>query len=184
MVLPVFIYGHPVLKKVAHEIEQDYPELDKLIEDMFETMYKADGVGLAGPQVGKSLRIFVIDATAMADDEPELADFKKVFINPEILELDGEKWGFNEGCLSLPTIREEVDRPAIVRIRYQDKDFQMHEETYDGIAARIIQHEYDHLEGTLFIEKISPLRRRLLTGKLNAVKKGKVEIKYKTKLVK
>jgi peptide deformylase len=182
MVLPVYIYGQPVLRKVAEKINPDYPELKELIDNMFETMYKADGIGLAAPQVGLSIRLLVIDASAAADeDNPDLQDFKKAFINPEILELSGDEWAYNEGCLSLPDIREDVMRPAIVKVRYYDENFQMHEDVYDGLKARIFQHEYDHIEGKLFIDRINPIRRRMISGKLRAMTKGKVNPKYKIK---
>ncbi|MGD9929027.1 MAG: peptide deformylase, partial [Mangrovibacterium sp.] len=152
----------------------------QLIDDMFETMYHSDGVGLAAPQIGKSLRIFVIDASSAADDdEPELEGFKKAFINPEILERRGDEWVMNEGCLSLPEIREDVSRPEFVKIRYVDENFVEHVEEYGGFAARVIQHEYDHLEGILFIDYLSPLRKRMLKGKLTAISKGKVHPAYR-----
>jgi peptide deformylase len=173
-----------MLRKVAREISREEIDLPRLAEDMFETMYASDGVGLAAPQIGKSVRIFVIDGAPMAEDDPSLADFKKVFVNPEILEESGEKWPFAEGCLSLPNLREEVERPEKVRIRYFDENFTEHIEEYDGIKARIIQHEYDHLQGILFIDKISPLKRKLIKGKLNDIAKGKATAAYKTKVVK
>ena len=181
MIYPVVVYGHPVLRKITREIEPGFEGLDELIENMFETMYNSDGVGLAAPQVGKSLRLFVIDAAPMEEDEPSLKDFKKEFINPRIISEDGEKWTFNEGCLSLPNIREDVERPSKVTIEYFDRDFNKHVEEYDGIKARIIQHEYDHLEGILFVDRISPLRKKLLTGKLKAISKGKTDVSYKIK---
>jgi len=152
-----------------------------LIEDMFETMHVSDGVGLAAPQIGKSMRIFVIDTTPMAEnaDEPELANFRKVFINPYILEEWGDPWSFEEGCLSLPNIREEVSRPSKVRIEYYDEDWNLKEEEYSGIRARVIQHEYDHLDGKLFVDKISPIRRKLLTARLNAISRGRAECDYR-----
>jgi peptide deformylase len=148
---------------------------------MWETMYYADGVGLAAPQTGMSIRMFVIDASSGADEEPELKDFKKVFINPEIIELSGEKWAFNEGCLSLPEIREDVLRPDEVRIKYFDENFGEHDEVYKGYAGRIIQHEYDHLEGKLFTDYLSPLRKRLLKSKLNDIARGRIQPHYKIK---
>ena len=181
MVLPVYVYGMSVLRKVAPEIPEDYEGLDQLIEDMFETMRASDGIGLAAPQVGKSLRIFVVDTSPIAEDkgEPELKDFRKVFINPYILEEWGEKWSFEEGCLSLPDIREEVSRPAYVKIEYFDENWELREEEYTGIRARVIQHEYDHLDGKLFVDKINPIRRKLLSGRLNAISRGKVNREYK-----
>ena len=184
MVYPIVVYGSPILRKRAVEIETDHPELKQLVEDMFETMYKADGMGLAAPQIGKSIRIFVIDATALEEDDPSLKDFKKAFINPKILEEDGEMWTFNEGCLSLPTIREDVERKSKVHIQYYDENFEFHDEWYDGVKARIIEHEYDHLDGILFPDRLPPLRRKLLKGKLNAITRGKVDVAYKIKVMK
>lgn len=179
MVLPVVAYGHPTLRKIAAEIDKDYPNLSEFIDDMFETMYASSGVGLAAPQVNKSIRIFVIDAAPMADDNPELADFKKIFINPQIIEETGQVWSYNEGCLSLPDIREDIERKDTVRIQYFDMDFNFHDETYDGIVARIIQHEYDHLEGVLFIDRISPVRKMMLKRKLTDISKGNIDTNYK-----
>ncbi|HOI47946.1 MAG TPA: peptide deformylase [Prolixibacteraceae bacterium] len=179
MIYPVTVYGDPILRKVAQPIQPDYPDLKEFLENMWETMYHADGVGLAAPQVGRSIRIFVIDASAGADEEPELKDFKKTFINPQILETSGEPWALEEGCLSLPEIREDVTRPEVVRIRYFDEQFQEHNETYGGFAARVIQHEYDHLEGKLFIDYLSPLRRKLLRGRLGNITKGKINPNYR-----
>ncbi len=181
MILPVFVYGSPVLRKVAAEVPQDYPGLEEFIEDLFETMYHSDGIGLAAPQVGKSLRIFVVDGSPLEEDEPSLIDFKKAFINPEILSYEGEIITYNEGCLSIPDIREDVDRESAVRIHYCDKNFNYREEFYEGIAARIIQHEYDHLEGRLFTDLISPLKKRLLKRKLTSISKGKIDVKYRIK---
>jgi len=182
MVYPVFIYGSPVLRKKTLEINKDYPGLKGFIEDLFETMYVSDGLGLAAPQIGKSLRVFVLDGAPLAEDDPSLNDFKKVLINPEIIEKDGEEIAFNEGCLSIPNIREDVLRPAKIRITYYDEDFKFHDEYYEGLKARIIQHEYDHLEGILFVDLIAPIRKKLLKGKLSAISKGKFEAKYKVKL--
>ena len=181
MVLPVYVYGMSVLRKVAAEIPEDYKELDQLIADMFETMHDSDGVGLAAPQIGKSLRIFVIDTTPMSEsaEEPELKDFRRVFINPYIVEEWGEPWAFEEGCLSLPNIREEVIRPDHVRIEYYDENWNLKEEEYDGIRARVIQHEYDHLDGRLFVDRISPIRRKLLTARLNTISQGRADCNYR-----
>ncbi|HEY6160814.1 MAG TPA: peptide deformylase [Bacteroidia bacterium] len=189
MVLPIVAYGDPVLRKRGVDIDKDYPGLGQLIADMFETMYEAKGVGLAAPQVGRSIRLFIVDASPFAEDEDddgnpveenaELKDFKKVFINAQIIEEDGEEWKFNEGCLSIPKIREEVERKPKITIEYQDEKFKKHKETYEGIAARIIQHEYDHIEGKLFVDRISSLRKRLLKGKLTDISKGKVDVAYK-----
>jgi peptide deformylase len=184
MTYPVVLYGSPILRKVAKEIDKDFKDLKSLVSNMFETMYASDGVGLAAPQIGKSIRIFVIDATPMAEDDPSLDGFKKAFINPKITEQSGEPWEYAEGCLSLPKIREGVNRPSQISITYYDEDFNKYTETYEGIKARIIQHEYDHLEGILFIDRISPIRKKLLRGKLNDIIKGKVQTEYKTKLVK
>jgi peptide deformylase len=181
MVLPVYVYGMSVLRRVAREIPEDFEGLNQLIEDLFETMHASDGVGLAAPQVGKSLRIFVVDTTPMAEsaEEPELRDFRKVFINPIIVNEFDEPWSFEEGCLSLPLIREEVIRPAKVRIEYYDENWNLKEEEYSGIRARVIQHEYDHLDGRLFVDRINPIRRKLLAPRLNAISNGKVDIDYK-----
>ena len=181
MVLPVYVYGHSLLRKKAEEIEENDPELKELIDNMFETMYHADGVGLAAPQVGFSKDIFIIDATPMEEDDPSLKDFKKVFINPEILEQSGEEWSYNEGCLSLPTIREDIDRLSNVKLSYYDENFNHHVEEFDGIQARIIQHEYDHLQGKLFIDYLNPLKKRLLSKRLKAISEGNVDIAYKIK---
>lgn len=179
MILPIAIYGHPVLRKKAVDIDKDYPELDKLIEDMFETMYHSDGVGLAAPQINKSIRLFVIDASPYAEEEPALKDFKKVFINAQIVERSNEMQSFNEGCLSLPGIREDVKRHLEIRMQYYDENFEFHDEVFKGTPAVIIQHEYDHTDGILFIDRISPLRKRLIRSKLKALEDGKISVKYK-----
>lgn len=184
MIYPVVVYGNPSLRKRSVEIDADYPDLNKFLEDMFETMYSSDGVGLAAPQIGKNIRLFVIDATPMAEDDESLADFKHVFINPEITERSGAPWTFTEGCLSLPDIREDVNRPEEIVMTYLDENFQEHTETFNGIKARIIQHEYDHLEGKLFIDHISPLRKRLIKGKLSAIEKGKISPSYRVRFYK
>jgi len=190
MILPIVAYGDPVLKKKAVEIDENYPELQKLIKDMFETMYNAHGVGLAAPQIGKSIRLFVVDATPMAeregDDEgdPSCKDFIRVFINPIILEEEGEEWAFEEGCLSIPQIREEVMRKPRLKIEYYDENWDLYEEELDGFAARVVQHEYDHIEGTLFLDKISAFKRTLLRGKLNDITKGDVDVNYKMRFPK
>lgn len=183
MIYPIVVYGSPILRKVSVEIDRDFPQLQQLIDDMFETMEVSDGVGLAAPQIGKSIRLFVIDASPMAEDDPSLLGFKKVFLNPRIVDETGEDWTFREGCLSLPLIREDVERPQNVRIQYYDRNFDFHDETYEGIKGRIIQHEYDHLEGVLFIDKITPLKRKLLRGKLADITKGKTKVEYKTKII-
>lgn len=186
MTLPIVAYGDPVLRKKGTDIDQDYPELDKLIANMWETMYKANGVGLAAPQIGRAIRLFVIDTSPFAEDEdfsPEeqamLKDFKKVFINAQMIEEEGKNWSFNEGCLSIPDIREDVSRKDTITIQYLDEDFNERTDTYDGLLARVIQHEYDHIEGVLFTDKLSSLKRRLLKGKLNNISKGNIVVEYK-----
>jgi len=184
MIRPVYIYGSPILRKVAQNIEPTYPDLKQLIDDMFETMHHSDGIGLAAPQIGLSIRLVVIDASPLEEDEPSMKDFRKVFINAKILERFGEKKLYKEGCLSIPKLREEVEREEKIRIHYLDENFIPHDETFDGTAARIIQHEYDHLDGLLFTDRVSALRRKLLSGKLLAISKGKFEVDYKYKLAK
>ena len=188
MVLPIVAYGDPVLRKETDDIEKDYPELESFIKDMFDTMYAADGIGLAAPQVGRAIRVFIVDCTPFAsnpseDDDPEeierLKDFKQVFINAEIIEEDGDEWGFQEGCLSIPGIREEVYRPERVKIEYYDENWEFHSEVHEGYAARVIQHEYDHVDGILFTDHIPALRRRLLKRKLNDISKGNVDARYR-----
>ncbi len=179
MILPITAYGDPVLKKVGKEIDKDYPKLEELIADMFETMYNAHGVGLAAPQIGRSIRLFIVDASPFAEDDETVKDFKKVFINPKVLELTGDEWSFNEGCLSIPDIHEDIFREETVKLRYQDENFEEYEEVFTGMAARVILHEYDHIEGVLFTDKITPLRRRLLKGKLTNISKGKINVNYK-----
>jgi len=182
MIRPVYIYGSPILRKAAVEIESTYPDLKQLIADMFETMHHSDGIGLAAPQIGLSIRLIVIDASPLEEDNPALKDFKKVFINAKIIERFGEEKLYKEGCLSIPNLHEEVEREEKIRIQYLDENFIPHDEVFDGIPARIIQHEYDHLEGILFTDRVSPLRRRLLNGKLLAISKGKFDVDYKFKL--
>lgn len=179
MVLPIVAYGHPTLRKVSVGIEKDYEGLDDLITDMFETMYDSEGVGLAAPQVNKNIRLFIVDASPYEKDNPDLRDFKKVFINPVIVEEDGIEWEFNEGCLSIPDIREEVVRKPRVRIQYYDREFNFHDEVYEGVTARIIQHEYDHLEGILFVDRISNLRKMLLRRRLNDISSGNIDVGYR-----
>lgn len=180
MTYPIVVYGHPVLRKVSEEIDKDYPDLKQLIEDLFETMYRSEGLGLAAPQIGRSIRIFVIDGKQAADDEPSLAEFRKVFINVHITEKSGELMPMTEGCLSIPNLREEVNRNSHIRINYYDENWNYHDEVYDGYKARIIQHEYDHLDGIMFTDKVSPLRKRLIKSKLTAISKGRFESEYKT----
>ena len=179
MVYPVAVYGHPVLRKVAKDITPDHEGLGEIIENMWETMYKSDGIGLAAPQVNKSIRLFVIDGTPLAEDFPELEDFKKVFINACIIERTGDDDIHDEGCLSLPTIREEVKRPDQITIEYLNEDFEPVTETYSGFAARVVQHEYDHIEGILFIDHLSALKKRLLKSKLTKISRGEVAVDYK-----
>ena len=188
MILPIRAYGDPVLKREADEIEEG-SDVQELIANMYETMYEASGVGLAAPQIGKSIRLFIVDGSPFAEDDEEVDDpkaarlenFKKVFINPIIEEETGEKWGFNEGCLSIPSIREEVFRQENLVISYFDENWELKEESYSGYAARIIQHEYDHLDGVLFTDKLSPLKKRLLTKKLTNISKGDVDVSYRMK---
>jgi peptide deformylase len=184
MVYPVYVYGNPILRKIAKEINEDYPNLAEFIENMFETMEKSDGIGLAAPQVGESIRLFVINGAPLADDDESLKDFRKVFINAKIVERYGDDKTYNEGCLSLPGIREDVVRKSTIRIRYYDEDFNLYDEIFDGIKARIIQHEYDHIEGKLLIDHLVPLKKRLLKRKLSDISKGIVEVSYKIKTVK
>jgi peptide deformylase len=192
MILPIVAYGDPVLRKMGVEIDKEYPGLQDLITNMFETMHKALGVGLAAPQIGRAIRLFIVETKPFShideDDEDdeftpeqrkELAEFKKVFINPKIVNEEGKEWAFNEGCLSIPKIREDVMRKPDLRIQYYDENFNYFDETYEGLIARVIQHEYDHIEGKLFTDKISPLRRRLIQGKLKDISKGKVSVGYK-----
>lgn len=184
MILPVVAYGDPVLKQECSDIDQHYPKLKELIENMFETMYGAAGVGLAAPQIGKGIRLFIVDAAPFAEDDedneyPEAKAFKRVFINPEIIEEKGEEWGFEEGCLSIPNIREEVFRQEEVHIEYYDENFKLKKEKLNGIAARIVQHEYDHIEGVLFTDHLNPLKRKLLKRKLAEISKGITSAKYK-----
>ncbi|MEL6536807.1 MAG: peptide deformylase [Bacteroidota bacterium] len=179
MIYPIVAYGDPVLRKPAEDIEQGSLDVKELAADMFETMYAANGVGLAGPQIGKGLRIFVVDTDEMEIEGEDMSGFKKVFINAEIVEEAGEDWPFEEGCLSIPNIREEVDRAEELTIRYYDVDWKLHEETYDGVKARVIQHEYDHIEGILFTDHISAFKKRLLKGRLANISKGEVKVDYK-----
>lgn len=180
MIYPIVVYGDPVLKREAEDIEEGSMDVIKLRDDMFETMYEASGIGLAAPQIGKSLRMFVVDGSPL--EEEGMEDFKKVFINPEIVWEDGDKWNFEEGCLSIPGIREEVSRHARLRINYLDENFVEHEEEFDGMKARIIQHEYDHIEGILFTDYLTPFKKRVLKGKLNNISKGKCDADYKIKI--
>ena len=179
MILPIVAYGNSSLRKVSADIKPDYPGLEQLIADMYETMYASNGVGLAAPQVNRSIRLFVVDTHPYEKDYPEAKDFKKIFINAKILETSGPVWSFNEGCLSVPEIREDIERQTFVRIRYKDENFIEHEEEYGGVISRVIQHEYDHLQGILFVDRVSSLRKMLLKRKLTEISKGLVNPPYK-----
>lgn len=187
MILPIVAYGSPILRKRAEEIKPEFPGLDKLIEDMWETMYYSSGVGLAAPQINKSVRIFVMDSGQIFENlEPEELEeypgdegIKQVFINPKVIEFEGNEWPYNEGCLSIPKVREDVMRPREVTLEWVDENFLPHKRTFTGITARVIQHEYDHLEGKLFIDYLNPLKRRLLKGKLLDISKGKIKMDYR-----
>lgn len=186
MILPIVAYGEPVLRKVAKEIPTDYPKLDELVSNMWETMYNAHGVGLAAPQIGLPIRLFLVDTTPFSDDEElgkeeqeTLKGFKKVFINAVIKGESGEEWDFNEGCLSIPDVREDVKRKPEITITYQDENFKSYTETYGGLLARVIQHEYDHIEGILFTDKLSSLKKRLLKSRLDKISKGRISVDYK-----
>ncbi|WP_299335764.1 peptide deformylase [uncultured Psychroserpens sp.] len=186
MILPIVAYGDPVLRKKAENITKDYPNLDTLIENMKETMYGAYGIGLAAPQIGLPIRLFIVDTAPFAEDEgfteeerEIFENFQRTFINAEILDEEGDEWAFNEGCLSIPDVREDVFRQPKITIKYQDENFKTHTEVFDGIIARIIQHEYDHIEGVLFTDKLSSLKKRLIKGKLANISKGKIRVDYK-----
>jgi peptide deformylase len=186
MILPIVAYGDAVLKKKAKDIAKDYPKLDALIENMYETMYGAFGVGLAAPQIGLPIRMFLVDTEPFSEDDDlskkdkeQMKNFKKTFINAQILEEDGDEWAFNEGCLSIPDVREDVFRQPKIKIQYQDENFEIHVEEYEGLIARVIQHEYDHIEGVLFTDKLSSFKKRLIKGKLANISKGKITIDYK-----
>lgn len=188
MILPIIAYGDPVLRKIGVDIDKEYPNLEELIENMKETMINARGVGLAAPQVGKAIRLFIVDASPFGEDDDlsdkereYLGNFKKVFINAKILNEDGDDWAFNEGCLSIPGITEDVFRQEKITLEYFDENFEKHTEVIDGMAARIIQHEYDHIEGILFIDKIASLTKRLIKKKLENISKGLVNTDYKMK---
>lgn len=194
MILPIVAYGDPLLKKECEEIDEHYSDLKQLISDMFETMYKAKGVGLAAPQIGKNIRLFIVDGSPFAEDEAEdgeedpraegIADFKKVFINPIIEEEEGKAWLFQEGCLSIPAIRENVSRKPNITVSYYDENWDLKEESYSGYAARIFQHEYDHIEGVLFTDYLGPLKRKMIQKKLNNITNGDIDIDYKMRFPK
>ena len=186
MILPIIAYGDPVLRKLGKNINKEFPELKSLLENMFETMYVAKGIGLAAPQIGLPIRIFIVDATPFKDDEQLeleernfLSTFKQVFINAQIIDETGEDWVFNEGCLSIPDVREDVYRKETIKIEYLDENFEKHTKKFNGIAARIIQHEYDHIQGILFTDKLSSLKKRLIKRKLTNISKGKISIDYR-----
>ncbi len=188
MILPIVAYGDPILRKETEEITKEYPKLDELLANMFETMYEARGIGLAAPQVGAPVRLFIVDATPFEDDddltEEErnfVSNFKRVFINAHILDESGDEWAFNEGCLSIPDVREDVFRQPDIVMEYQDENFKKHKETFSGMVARIIQHEYDHIEGILFTDRLSPLKKRLIKSKLANISKGNVSVDYRMK---
>jgi peptide deformylase len=184
MILPIYAYGQPVLKRVAEPIDADYPDLQQLIADMYETMEQANGVGLAAPQIGRSIRLFVIDSVPMQEEGEEDKGLRQVFINAEILEEAGDDWSYGEGCLSIPDLTGDVDRPEEITIRYQDENFVTHTRTFDGMNARVIQHEYDHIEGILFTDLLKPLKKRLVKRRLEKIRKGDVGAKYRMKFVK
>ena len=185
MILPIVAYGDPVLKKKAEDITKDYPNLDALLLNMFETMYNAYGVGLAAPQIGLPIRLFLVDTAPFSDEDlseeeqMKLKVFKRVFINAKILSEEGKEWVFNEGCLSIPDVREDVVRKPIITVEYFDENFKKHTEVFDGLIARVIQHEYDHIEGVLFTDKLSGLKKRLIKGKLNKISKGEIDVDYR-----
>lgn len=188
MILPIIAYGDPVLRKQATAISQDYNDLAQLIENMYETMYQAHGVGLAAPQIGLPIRLFIIDCKPFSTDEDlseeeqkSLSELKQTFINAKILEETGDEWAFNEGCLSIPDVREDVFRKEKITISYYDENFTLQTKTYDGLAARVIQHEYDHIEGVLFTDKLTSFKRRLIKGKLGNISKGKIDVEYRMK---
>jgi len=184
MILPIYAYGFSVLKKVAEDIDKDYPELEKLISNMWDTMYNAQGIGLAAPQVGLSIRLFLVDTKQSMEEEEKDKGIKKVFINAEIIEEAGDDFSYEEGCLSIPGIKGDVFRPEQVKIKYLDEQFKEHIEVYEGINARVIQHEYDHIDGILFTELLGPLKRRRIKKKLDDIKVGKLRGEYKMKYLK
>lgn len=185
MILPIYVYGQPVLRKQAEDIPQDYPGLKELIANMFETLTASDGVGLAAPQIGKAIRVVVIDLDVLSEDLPEYKDFRKAYINAHIIEYDEEskKESMEEGCLSIPGIHENVTRPTRIHVQYMDEDFQPHDEWVEGYLARVMQHEFDHLEGVMFVDKLSPLRKQLVKNKLRSLLQGKYRCGYRTKPV-
>ena len=183
MILPIYLYGQPVLKKISEDITPDYPELNALIENMFETMHQAQGIGLAAPQIGLAIRLVVIDLDVLAEDFPEFKDFRRVYINAYIIETSDETDSMEEGCLSLPGVHEKVTRSSRIHVQYLDENFEEHDEWVEGYLARVMQHEFDHLEGKVFSDRLSPLRRQMNKNRLNNLAKGKVSCDYKTKRV-
>ena len=184
MILPIYIYGQPVLRKVEEDITPDYPELKQLISDMWETLFQSEGIGLAAPQIGRDIRLVVIDLDPLAEDMPEYKDFRKVYINAHIVEYDETSTTTSEeGCLSLPAIHEKVTRPARIRVQWMDENFEAHDEWIEGYLARVMQHEFDHLDGKMFIDRVSPLRRQLIKSKLKSLTLGRYRCGYKTKPV-
>lgn len=181
MILPIYAYGQPVLKKAAAPIQSDYPALEELIANMWETMYEAEGVGLAAPQIGSSIRLFVIDTIQIMEEGKKDEGIKQVFINAQKVEEGGETWTYEEGCLSIPDVRGDVDRPPQIRLRFQDEHFADYERVFTGINARVIQHEYDHIEGVLFIDHLKPIKKRLVRRKLDSIRKGMVKVDYRMK---
>ncbi|CAN5454594.1 peptide deformylase [soil metagenome] len=179
MIYPIVAYGDPVLRKKAIAITPDHPKLTDIVENMFETMYKSLGVGLAAPQIGLSIRLFVVDTSPFKEDDEHADGFKRIFINAEIIEQEGTKWKFNEGCLSIPGIREDVERKPTITLKYQDLNFETHIEQFNGMKARVIQHEYDHLEGVLFTDHLTPLKKQLIKGRINNISKGIVDVDYR-----
>lgn len=183
MILPIYAYGHPVLKQVAQDIDRDYPDLNSLIANMWDTMYNAEGVGLAAPQVGLPIRLFIIDTIQTMEDDKKATGMKQIFINAHKVEERGEPWTYEEGCLSIPKVRGDVDRPTTLHLRWVDENFEPHEQIFDGINARVIQHEYDHIDGVLFVEHLKPVKKHMIRRKLEEIRKGKVGVDYKMKFV-
>lgn len=181
MIYPIVAYGDPILRKKAITIDSDYPNLNEIIDNMFATMYNSSGVGLAAPQIGIAIRLFIVDAKPFSVDDPTAENFRKIFINAEILDETGSKWKFNEGCLSIPGVREDIERKPTITIRYQDINFETHTEEYIGVKARIIQHEYDHINGVLFTDRLTSLKKQLLKGRMNSISRGIVDVDYKMK---
>jgi len=181
MILPIYLYGHPILRKVTKDITPDYPNLKTLLDNMFETLHKSDGIGLAAPQIGLEDRILVVDLNLLVDQDPSFKDFKRVLINAHIIESDGPEESVEEGCLSIPDIHEKVPRKNRIRIQYLDENLQAHDEVYEGYKARVIQHEYDHLEGIMFVDRLSGIRKQMIRSKLNKIMKGDVNCSYKVK---